>query len=254
MPFDSNGYFTRLHNWEDDRQNDIDIVSDRHDEEDDNFADGLSECLLKDGRATMSGNLKMGNFQIKGLAKGAADTDAVNREQLDDSIGDLSKKIFSENNTYSGENTYTGTTNFSGNVKIGTGNAHFLDKVDGQIVDRTFASEVGSSGYDSPAVVVSTYRSGETWYRKWSDGFIEQGGIAYATSSQTTVNFPMAFKDTNYTILTKSQSFYNSDQNQRGDAVSYITGNVKQRNTGNFILCGTSGYSPNGYCWYACGY
>ena len=37
MPFDSEGMFSRLHNWEDDRINDIDIVTDHHDEEDDNF-------------------------------------------------------------------------------------------------------------------------------------------------------------------------------------------------------------------------
>ena len=84
MPYDSNGNFTRVHNWEEDRQNDIDIVSDRHDEEDDNFADGLSQCLVRDGRAPMAGDLKMGSYQIKNLAAGSALTDAVNRGQLDE--------------------------------------------------------------------------------------------------------------------------------------------------------------------------
>nr|DAV10889.1 MAG TPA: tail collar fiber protein [Caudoviricetes sp.] len=83
MPYDSNGLFTRMHSWEDDRKNEIDIVSDRHDEEDDNFADGLSECLLKDGRAPMKGELKMGGFQIRNMAKGTTEKDAVNKEQLD---------------------------------------------------------------------------------------------------------------------------------------------------------------------------
>ena len=49
MPFDSEGVFSRLHNWEDDRINDIDIVTDHMDEEDNNFADGLSQCFLKNG-------------------------------------------------------------------------------------------------------------------------------------------------------------------------------------------------------------
>ena len=83
MPFDSEGNFTRVHNWEEDRQNDIDIVSDRHDEEDDNFANGFNDCLLRDGRSTMTGNLKMGNFQIKNVANGTVSTDAVNKAQLD---------------------------------------------------------------------------------------------------------------------------------------------------------------------------
>ena len=84
MPFDSEGNFTRVHNWEEDRQNDIDIVSDRHDEEDDNFANGFNDCMLRDGRASMTGDLKMGNFQIKNVAKGTVSTDAVNKSQLDE--------------------------------------------------------------------------------------------------------------------------------------------------------------------------
>lgn len=83
MPFDSNGTFTRIHNWENDRQNDIDIVSDRHDEEDDGFADGLSQCLVRDGRAAMSGDLNMGGFQIKNLNAGTSAGDAVNKQQYD---------------------------------------------------------------------------------------------------------------------------------------------------------------------------
>lgn len=91
MPFDSNGLFTRLHSWEDDRKNDIDIVSDRHDEEDDNFADGLSECFLKDGRSPMKGELRMGGFQIRNLANGSMSTDAVNKSQLENANKLLTK-------------------------------------------------------------------------------------------------------------------------------------------------------------------
>ena len=93
MPYDSEGNFTRIHNWEDDRINDIDIVTDHHDEEDDNFASGLSECFLKDGRTTMKGNIDCGNFQIKNLANGALDSDAVNKSQLDENISDLEAAI-----------------------------------------------------------------------------------------------------------------------------------------------------------------
>lgn len=93
MPFDSEGNFTRLHNWEEDRQNDIDIVSDRHDEEDDNFAGGLNDCMLRDGRATMTGDLDMGNFKVKKVAKGTVNTDAVNKEQLDKLGSDTSTAL-----------------------------------------------------------------------------------------------------------------------------------------------------------------
>lgn len=93
MPYDSNGNFTRVHNWEEDRQNDIDIVSDRHDEEDDNFADGLSDCFLRDGRATMTGDLKMGSYQIKNLAAGSALTDGINKQQLETATSTLNSSL-----------------------------------------------------------------------------------------------------------------------------------------------------------------
>ena len=64
MPFDSQGKFTRLHSWEQDRIDDIDIVSDHHDEEDDNFADGLNECLLRNGLVPLEGNLNLGGFKL----------------------------------------------------------------------------------------------------------------------------------------------------------------------------------------------
>ena len=46
-----------------------------------------------------------------------------------------------------------------------------------------------------------TYKSGTSWYRVWSDGWIEQGGFYYPkTSGTVTVNLPKAYLDTNYNI------------------------------------------------------
>lgn len=83
MPFDSNGNFTRTQNWTSDFENGIEIVCDRHDDEDDNFANGFNECMLRDGRAPATGNIKMGNFRITGMADGQTSNDAVNKGQLD---------------------------------------------------------------------------------------------------------------------------------------------------------------------------
>lgn len=93
MPFDSEGVFSRIHNWEDDRINDIDIASDRHDEEDDNFASGLSQCLLKSGMVSMQGPLDLGGFTLKNMADGTLGGDAVNLRQLNDKIADNSTSI-----------------------------------------------------------------------------------------------------------------------------------------------------------------
>lgn len=84
MPFTTTGTFERLHNWEEDRLNGIEIVTDHHDAEDDNFAEGLSQTLLKDGRAPMEGALNMGGFAITGLSNGVNKQDAVTKAQLDE--------------------------------------------------------------------------------------------------------------------------------------------------------------------------
>lgn len=86
MPYDSQGNFYRIHNWERDRIDDIEIVSDRHDEEDDNFAEGLSQCLLRDGRSALIGNLNAGNNKIQNLTAGTSTQDAVNKGQMDTAI------------------------------------------------------------------------------------------------------------------------------------------------------------------------
>lgn len=95
MAFDSEGNFLRVHNWEEDRLNDIGILSDRHDEEDNNFAQGLNDCFLRDGRAALEGNLKMGGNQIKNLADGTTSTDAVTKSQVETLTSGLETALLS---------------------------------------------------------------------------------------------------------------------------------------------------------------
>ena len=83
MPYTTSGTFERIHNWEEDRINGIEIVTDHHDAEDDNFANGLSQALVRDGRAPMEGNLQMGGFKIVGCDKGVNPNDVVTKAQLD---------------------------------------------------------------------------------------------------------------------------------------------------------------------------
>lgn len=84
MPYDSQGKFTRLHNWEQDRIDGIEIVTDHHDEEDNNFATGLNECLLRDGRVPLEGNLDLGGFKVTKLGNATTASDAVCKSQLDE--------------------------------------------------------------------------------------------------------------------------------------------------------------------------
>ena len=52
------------------------------------------------------------------------------------------------------------------------------------------------------AYVVKTYHSGKSWYRVWSDGFVEQGGFTDSPYGQaTTVTLIKPLTTTDYTIL-----------------------------------------------------
>ena len=99
MPFDSQGNFTRVMNWQEDAANSIPILASRHDDEDDNFANGFNEVMCRNGRTQMTGQLKMGSNKIVGLATGTADTDAVNKGQLDSA---LSGAVAGKQNTITG--------------------------------------------------------------------------------------------------------------------------------------------------------
>lgn len=86
MPFDSEGNFTRIHNWEEDRINGIEIVTDHHDAEDDNFADAFNKTFLRDGRVPMENHLNMGGFRVQNCADAVSGSDGVTKNQVDSLI------------------------------------------------------------------------------------------------------------------------------------------------------------------------
>lgn len=63
MPYNGSGTFLRVRNWMQDAAANIRIRADRHDSEDDNFAQGLSQCITKDGQTTITANLPMANYR-----------------------------------------------------------------------------------------------------------------------------------------------------------------------------------------------
>ena len=53
----------------------------------------------------------------------------------------------------------------------------------------------------SAPYVVETWRDGTSWYRKWSDGLIEQGGRSTATGA---ITYYLPFSDTSYSLFLQS--------------------------------------------------
>lgn len=116
MPFDSNGVFSRVMNWTSDRQNGIAIECGRHDQEDDNFAQGFNNTFCRDGRAAATGDFNLGNHKVQNLANGTANTDAVNKAQLDNVNSTLNGAMVK----LSGNQTIAGTKTFSTTPIVGT--------------------------------------------------------------------------------------------------------------------------------------
>lgn len=77
MPFNGSGFYSRVHDWTDDRDNGIKIRADRMDQEFDDIASALNEVFFRSGLVPMSGDLTMGANDIKGIASGAAATPSV---------------------------------------------------------------------------------------------------------------------------------------------------------------------------------
>lgn len=125
MPFDSQGNFTRVMNWQEDAANAVPIVASRHDDEDNNFAQGFNDCFCRDGRATAQGNFKMGSYKITGLSNGTTTNDAVNYGQLSTAQTTLQGNIDTKANDdavvkLSGNQTINGVKTFASSPIIPT--------------------------------------------------------------------------------------------------------------------------------------
>lgn len=100
--------------------------------------------------------------------------------------------------------------------------------------------------------VVEKWSSGTSWYTKYSDGWVEQGGIASATAAnaKSTVTFNVAFSSTNYALVA-------SMHQQDGKWMNGVCLGVDSRTVSNFTCYFSSLGNDSGMTgigWYACGY
>jgi hypothetical protein len=65
------------------------------------LANGLTNCITKDGQSTVSNNIPMNNFKFTAVGAGSSPTDSVNLSQVQSGVASLV--------TVTGTNTYTGT-------------------------------------------------------------------------------------------------------------------------------------------------
>lgn len=79
----------------------------------------------------------------------------------------------------------------------------------------TVAAAADGAVKTAPDVVTSYWvaSDGQSWYRKYKSGWLEQGGIKPATSGgATAITFPLSFANTNY-VFQASPEYYRSADN-----------------------------------------
>lgn len=97
------GVFTRARNWVADKSGAINPQAALFDQEDDNFATGLNNCVTKDGLNKPTATMDWNAQRLTALADATVATDAVNRQ-----FGDGRYARLGAANAFTGVNTNTG--------------------------------------------------------------------------------------------------------------------------------------------------
>ena len=109
MPFNGAGMFVRVRNWVADAAAGIKIRADYHDIEDDGFASGLSQCVVRDGQSVVLANIPMNSKRLIALADPIDPQDASTKAYAD-------TKLPLAGGTISGNLGVTGNLDVAGNV------------------------------------------------------------------------------------------------------------------------------------------
>ena len=115
----------------------------------------------------------------------------------------------------------------------------------------TKATTTSSASSSKVAVVTQNYVNGTSWYRVWSDGWIEQGGYASTAdnTNSATITFLKPFANTKYNI--QATIYCNGTLTSHYSLLAH-TLTASSMKLYQYVW-GTSSYGIHAY-WYACGY
>ena len=126
------------------------------------------------------------------------------------------------------------------------GGIRFFNFKNNQVYGYRFDLNDGK-GLPKARMVVDAYKSGTSWYRIWSDGWIEQGGrVSISQDTQTTVTLLKPFLNTDYMVLISASKSGLQTGGDGNFTVEYISSSQFKWGNGD-------DFSGTGI-WYACGY
>ena len=100
--------------------------------------------------------------------------------------------------------------------------------------------------------VIEEWHEGTEWYRVWSSGLIEQGGVVNASSSYTIISFHKPF------VSPPFRAVYNLGQQEGSYASIYnwtcIADTFMNSSMSVFVKDGSNQLKTGSGFWYACGY
>ncbi|MCW3678211.1 hypothetical protein [Burkholderia cenocepacia] len=86
MPFNGNGVFNLVYNWQVDAANQVNISSSRMMGQEQDIAAGLSNCVTRNGQSPATANIPLGGFRITGMADPVNPQDAATKNYVDTTV------------------------------------------------------------------------------------------------------------------------------------------------------------------------
>lgn len=103
--------------------------------------------------------------------------------------------------------------------------------------------------------IVETYSNGTSWYRVWSDGWCEQGGISVLTTTVgVSISFLKTFSNTDYTAIVNIQTTNSTGYGTNVAQSASISYTDKSTSSMGIYTAGITNFNVNGLCWLVCGY
>lgn len=102
-------------------------------------------------------------------------------------------------------------------------------------------------GERTETYLVDKGETSTTWYRKYSDGWVEQGGNSSANhSNRATVTYPVSFSNDNFSLCVSNKT------NTNGEGYYWNAFTVLSHTKSSCVVSNWGGTEE--FSWFACGY